>query len=609
VLAGMRIVVAFAALALIAPAGAQAGTYDVVSCRAPGAGGVNHAWEAAYGAWGSPNPEVAGMFDLYMECPGPRTFLLARSKATHGVDAHWAHSAYLHFDAPPNTTISRLRIWRHGQTVRGDGGVEEWDILAQTDDGDLVFEKCIHAAGQDVCNTGAGEPLNGKTVSNASLATHDVDTRFVNLGVVCSPNGFKSCATANSTPHPYASFNLWGSVVTIRDDARPSLAVGGSLWSDGWHRPTEPLTYDASDNAGIRSVQASIGGAVASANGSCDYRREAPCPRQLRGTLTLGSAPPDGAHEARVAAVDAAGNESTATRGVLIDGTAPRVDLRRPRLGRIIVGVRDDASGFAAGQIYVRNGSAEPYRALATALVGKTMQAIVDRGKPTRTDVRVMVRDNAGNEVNGLPARLTLTSARSGKRKLKLRKGRVRARFGRRLTLRGKLTLSAGQPLVGVPISVSSTARGGGGATPEGSGTTGRRGRFAITVGEGASRNLLLSYAGVDDGLPAQRRLGLRVPASSSIRASRKRLSGAGRVRFGGRVRQGGAGLVVVLQGYEAGRWRTFADTRTRANGKWRASYRFSGRPGRYPIRLRIRRQTGLAYDTGYSRRIVVRVS
>ena len=70
-----------------------------------------------------------------------------------------------------------------------------------------------------------------------------------------------------------------------------------------------------------------------------------------------------------------------------------------------------------------------------------------------------------------------------------------------------------------------------------------------------------------------------------------------------------GAGLVVVLQGYEGGRWRTFADTRTRRRGKWRASYRFSGRPGRYPIRVRIRRQTGLPYETGHSRRLVVRVS
>jgi hypothetical protein len=73
-------------------------------------------------------------------------------------------------------------------------------------------------------------------------------------------------------------------------------------------------------------------------------------------------------------------------------------------------------------------------------------------------------------------------------------------------------------------------------------------------------------------------------------------------------VRDAGAGLVVVLQGHEDGRWRTFADTRTRRRGKWRASYRFSGRPGRYPIRVRIRRQTGLPYETGYSKRLTVHV-
>jgi hypothetical protein len=42
----MRIVVGVvllgSALALLAPAGARAGTYDVGSCNAPGAGGVNH---------------------------------------------------------------------------------------------------------------------------------------------------------------------------------------------------------------------------------------------------------------------------------------------------------------------------------------------------------------------------------------------------------------------------------------------------------------------------------------------------------------------------------------------------------------------------------------
>ena len=43
-MAGMRIGLAALALALLAPAVAEAGTYDVVSCRAPGAGGVNNAW-------------------------------------------------------------------------------------------------------------------------------------------------------------------------------------------------------------------------------------------------------------------------------------------------------------------------------------------------------------------------------------------------------------------------------------------------------------------------------------------------------------------------------------------------------------------------------------
>ena len=421
------------------------------------------------------------------------------------------------------------------------------------------------------------------------------------------PHGFKSCATANPTPHPYASYNIWGSIVTVTDNARPSLGVGGSLWSDGWHRPQEPLAYDASDSAGIQSVRAQIGGAGAAATGSCDFRREAPCPRRLNGTLALGGPPPDGAQPARVTAIDAGGNETAATRTVLIDGTAPYVDLRRPRKRRIVLRVSDPASGFASGQIFVRNSPAEPYRPLPTALVRNTIQARLDRGKPPRADVRVVVRDNVGNEVNGLPARLKVTGARSGKRRVKLHKGRIRARFGRRVTVHGKLTLSAGQLLAGVPISVTSSRRGRP-AVAETSGSTGARGRFALTVAPGASRRLLLSYAGGGEVLPAARRLKLGIPASSSIQASRRSLGGAGRVRFSGRVRKGGAGLVVVLQGHEQGRWRTFADTRTRANGRWRASYSFSGRPGRYPIRLRIRRQTGLPYETGYSRKVVVSV-
>jgi hypothetical protein len=67
-------------------------------------------------------------------------------------------------------------------------------------------------------------------------------------------------------------------------------------------------------------------------------------------------------------------------------------------------------------------------------------------------------------------------------------------------------------------------------------------------------------------------------------------------------------GLVVILQGREGGRWRTFADTRTSRRGAWRTSYRFRGIGGSYPVRARIRRQAGYPYELGYSRAVTVRV-
>ena len=126
-----------------------------------------------------------------------------------------------------------------------------------------------------------------------------------------------------------------------------------------------------------------------------------------------------------------------------------------------------------------------------------------------------------------------------------------------------------------------STPEGGGAPTEEAVATTNRRGRFVLQVGKGASRELTLAYGGGNDTLAAIRRVHLKVRSTSSIRASRRFLAGAGSVGFRGRVAKRGPGLVVVLQGREQGRWRTFADTRTGAGGRWRATYRFSGRTRR----------------------------
>ena len=65
---------------------------------------------------------------------------------------------------------------------------------------------------------------------------------------------------------------------------------------------------------------------------------------------------------------------------------------------------------------------------------------------------------------------------------------------------------------------------------------------------------------------------------------------------------------MVVLQGKEGRKWRTFADTRTHKGGRWSVRYRFSGLPGSYPIRVRVRRQANLPFMTGYSKRVTVHV-
>ena len=71
-MAGMRIVVRAgliaACLALLAPAGAQAGTYDVVSCNAPGANGRNNSLEYAPDSYDPQyNAQVGGWYEAGRE--------------------------------------------------------------------------------------------------------------------------------------------------------------------------------------------------------------------------------------------------------------------------------------------------------------------------------------------------------------------------------------------------------------------------------------------------------------------------------------------------------------------------------------------------------------
>ena len=597
---------------------ALAGTYDVAACNAPGGRGVNNSWTWTVRALdGAPTLDDAANYQLVGSCGSP-TGLIARPVV--GRRARWGTWAEFGFAAPASTAISKVRLWRHARgllpvddpnTPENDSG--RWEVFAFYGDGNQV--------GAESCKPGAGPTPNPCEIGATPFSSRSVNEMVgraptFSAAIFCGgDNGPLLLCRNGDVNGPFAQYEFQGAVVTVQDDTKPAFTPSGGLLSDNWHKVSEATSYDASDNTGIRSARIALdGNTVGVDNRSCDFTFKVPCGQVKGGTIQITDPVADGFHDMRVAATDAAGNETFVDRKVAIDGNAPSVSWERPRGRNIVLSVSDEASGVAGGQIFIRNSGAEPFRPLPTNLAGGRLTAAVDQGTPRRVDVRANVTDVAGNTASGAPVRLSLTSVRAGGRTRGIRGNRATVGYRRSALVRGRLTLSAGQPVGGVPIEITATVRlAGSNAQVIGSTTTSRTGRFSFRVPAGPSRVLRFVFPGSGDALRSARGLGLRVRASSTIHASRTRLSGGGLVRFTGTVRHAGqplprTGLVVVLQGHVRGHWQTFADTRTNARGRWRARYRFVGRPGSYPIRVRIRRQNGFPFDLGYSRTLRVRV-
>ena len=591
---------------------ARAGTYDVVSCGAPGAGGVNRAWRPEASAY-PPNAPDPASYVIADQCPAQ----LSIQTAAPAGNAPFLTGGNWIFDAPAGTRLTRLETWRFGVKLRtgpNDPDGDTWRIFARDQGAQIIGgvfgETCTTKPGDIGCQFGSDTGI-----SDASHAVYPINVASISYTISCEyiggcPRYFKEGANEAAI----ATIKLFGTRVTVSDSSVPSLKAGGPLLSAGWRRPGDVLTYDAGDNVGVRAVRLDIGGRTRRVAASCDYHRPIPCATRRAATMSVPPGTPDGIHSARIVAEDAAGNEKAVPRQIMLDGTPPTARLQRARGKTIVIAVGDATSGVASAGIEVRNRSNEPYRNLAGTLAGGKLRATLDRGNASRIDMRVTVRDAAGNVTQGNPTRLSVTSAKFGRRTRRVRSNRVKVPFGRRATIRGRLLLSGGEPLAGQTIGVVSTVRRRGAhAQFVGAATTGRSGRFAIRIPAGPSRRLSFVFAGGSGALGNTRGITYRVPASSTIHASRIRLSGSGRVRFSGRLRTrgeriAGHGLVLVLQGRERGHWRTFDDSRTNGKGRWHATYNFSGRPGRYPIRVRIRHQTSYPFELGYSRALTVRV-
>lgn len=604
----MRIGLVTAALVLVLTAPAWAGTYDVVTCDPSRAGGVNNAWSVGpVTTFGRPTtPDDAAGFSVTGSCASGGLTIRAGTGQSFAIWGNWQDFV---FRAPEGAQIVKLALWRDGYG-QGTASGGNWRMRAELGDGAPLGGPF----GPDQCKT--GEPyhptvcrIGGTAYGEAAAARYDLATPSVRVGLECFAPEVRSCDTG-AGGNPLGYYRLKAAVVTIRDDSAPALDAAGTLLEPGWRRGDSVASWSASDNTGIRTVRLLVDGQERSrADLPCDFTSARPCADAANRTLGLGDAPiADGARQLQLVATDAAGNETTVTRTVSLDAHAPEAVLARASGRTISVRVADGASGVAAGAIEVRNRRSEPFRALPATLANGRLTARLDRGSAARAGIRVSVTDAAGNATAGQLSELAL---RVGGRSL--RGGAASVGYGRAARFSGALRTRDGVALAGQPVSVEQTLRG---ATPAvvATVTTDARGRFSYRAPAGVSRTLRFIYGGGADLAPLTRRAQLRVRASSTISASPRVLRGGGRVRFTGRLGLRGttaprSGKLVELQAYDGGRWRTFATARARgAQGRWSSSYRFGGTPGRYPVRVRIRREAVFPYDLGYSRSIVVRV-
>jgi hypothetical protein len=602
-----RTVLAAALLFVLIPGAARAGTYDVVAC---GSAGVNNSWTPSWSyIAGTAMPEA---FQYRTTCDGG---MFARTRTDTQQTIRWSNAGGLQFNAPAGTAITAVRLVRYAEarpsgddpnTAEAEDGY--WKVFAQTNDGTSIGggfgpEQCSSAGG--LCTTGVagGSDTGVLRVAGASS---------VRWGVICDGVDVGRWCFANAGPgigyYPLATALIYAATVTLEDTGKPALSTSGDMLAAGWRRGSDTLRWDASDASGIRTVQLLVDGVErARADQTCDSTRPVPCPPSPAGRFSLAGLPVgDGTHDVAIVATDAAGNSSSKTAKVALDANPPAVTLSRAAGHTIRVRLVDRASGVAGGGIEVRDSTGAPFRALPTTFRGNVMTATLDHGSAARIGIRVSAADAAGNAATGQLVEMTLSH---------VRRGRVSLGYNRGVTISGRIRTRDGVTVTGQPIEVEQTVRQTG-AAPQlvQTLTTDARGRFSFRAAAGPSRRLRFTFPGGGDTLPRSRAASVLVRATSTIHVSPSTVTQGGRVRFSGRLglrfaRVPRGGKLVDLQAFDRGRWRTFATARARGSkGAWSSTYRFGKVPGRYRVRLRIRREAVFPYDLGYSRSVTVRV-
>jgi hypothetical protein len=354
-------------------------------------------------------------------------------------------------------------------------------------------------------------------------------------------------ATPCSTPANGRIYHvIYGASITVNDPSKPASSVAAEgLLAGGSRAGSDPVIVSATDNTGIR----------------------------------------------RVELIDVTG--SARVVGAYAPTCNPRLAKPCPDLGRATV----TPTSLEAGQ-----------RRLLVRTIDGGGNA-TDRG-PYPVDVATPSDRGAINGVNVIePVALSARFPKTG--------GTVRTvRYGKLVRVTGQLLNAQGAPIAGAEIQLRTRNKRPGARTRlRKATTTAADGTYAFATRAKASRALIIGWKSHrNDPAPAAKAgLTLRTRAGASLRPSTRRPLLGTRLVLRGRLKEPARGVTVILQGRRPGtkRFTTFADTTTGKRGRFAVGYRFqaaNSRGHRFTFRAKLKPSRRYPFETGYSRRVHVRV-
>lgn len=379
--------------------------------------------------------------------------------------------------------------------------------------------------------------------------------RTVDLALYCSTaHGPTNCSWGSA----FEVLRIRGARLRLVEHTPPTATVdGGSLTAGGSRSGRETLTYSASDGAsGIERVEVKLGTATVARR---DFRADATaCPR-----------------DSWAACVRA--------RSEVLEVDTTQVPDGAHSLTLVVTDAAGNARSVAGGSVTVANRPPAP--ATPSAAASPTAP------QPGRAEA----------------TRIVASFAATGR-------SSIRARYGSRLRIAGRLSDDEGRPAADAEIEVQSRiALPSTDFAPEAVIRTDQAGAFTYDLAAGPSRVVRLVHRRAA-GRTAETTLTAHVAAPLTLSARPVRLRNGRVLTLAGRlpgkplpVR----GVIVDLQVRIDGRWRSFAAIRASSTGRYRHRHRFRHvfRPARFRFRARVRRDSRYPYTTGHSRSVAIRVN